>query len=211
MHRSTQPIGLAVELLLAGCTTREPTSHPTTHDTPPPTFVEAEPSEGAVDSSGLDRLTIALTEGLLIEMHAEPVALGGGTWGFEVELEVYNRLAAGAFYLSREPLVTFRDSVTLPDGSRGYGMGGSCVYGSRPHGRKEERALEPGKRYGSLQRWMSGVEAEQVLKVEIRLCHVELPDGRSLSGEIARLEATVDDRGKLARFELHAVTLPQPK
>lgn len=210
MHRSIHTIGLAVALLLAGCTKSEPTSPPSTTDNPPPTFVEAEPNEGAVDSSGLTRLTIAFTEGLLIEMHAEPVALGGGTWGFEVELDVYNRLASGALYLSREPLVIFSVSVRLPDGS-GFGTGGGCVYGSRPHGRKEDRALAPGKRYGSRQRWTSGLEARQVLEVGIRLCHVELPDGRSLSGDIAKLEATVDDNGKLARFELHAVTLPQPK
>lgn len=209
MHRSIHTIGLAVALLLAGCTKREPTSHPSTPDTPP-TFVEAEPSEGAVDASGLTRLTIAFPEGLLIEMHAEPVALGGGTWGFEIDLEVYNRLGSGAFYLGREPLVIFSVSVRLPDGS-GFGTGGGCVYGSRPHGSKEDQALEPGKRYNSRQRWTSGLEAGQVLEVGIRLCRVELPDGRELSGDIAELEATVDGDGKLARFELHTVSLPQPK
>jgi hypothetical protein len=78
------------------------------------------------------------------------------------------------------------------------------------HGNKDQ-ALEPGKRYGSLQRWEAGVEAGQVLEVGIRLCHIQLPDGRSLSGEIAKLEAKVDARGKLERFELHAVVIPQPR
>jgi hypothetical protein len=208
MHRSTHTIGVAVALLLSDCSRSNPTSNPDRPDSPPPTFVEVEPSEGAIESSSLDRLTIAFTEGLLIELHAKPLALGGGNWGFELELEFYNRLASGAFDLGPEPLVVFSISVTLPDGS-GFGSGGGCSFGSSLHGHKEQ-ALEPGERYGALQRWDSGVEAGQVLEAGIRLCHVQLPDGRSLSGEIAELEATVDADGELARFELHAVAVPQP-
>lgn len=209
MHRRTHTIGLAVALLLAGCSKPKQTSNPATSDSPPPAFVEAEPDQDELESSGLDRLTVVVTDGLLIEMHAEPLALDGGDWGFQLELEVYNRLASGVFDLGPEPLVTFYISVTLPDGS-GFGSGGGCTFGSNLHGRKDH-ALEPGQRYGSLQRWVSGVETGQVLEAEIQLCHVQLPDGRSLSGEIAKIEATVDAKGELASFELKAVAVPQPK
>jgi hypothetical protein len=209
MHRSTHTIGLVVALLLAGCSKPKHASNPDTSDSPPPTFVEAEPDLDELESSGLDRLTVVVSEGLLIELHAEPLALGGGNWGFQLELEVYNRLASGVFDLGPEPLVSFSISVTLPDGS-GFGSGGGCTFGSNLHGRKDQ-ALEPGKRYGSLQRWVSGVETGQVLEAGIQLCHVQLPDGRSLRGEIAKIEATVDATGKLASFELKAVAVPQPK
>jgi hypothetical protein len=209
MHRSTHTIGLAVALLLAGCTPREQTSSPDTNPNPPPTFVEAEPSEGAIESRGLDRLTIAFTQGLLIEIHAKPVSLGDGTWGFELELEVYNRLASGVFDLGLEPLVIFTVAVTSPDGT-GFGSGGGCSFGAGMHGGKE-RPLEPGQRYGWLDGWMAGVEAGDVLEVGIELCDVRLPDGRSLNGEIAKLDVIVDAQGKLAKFELHAVAVPQPK
>lgn len=209
MHRSTPTIGLAAVLLLAGCSKPKQTSAPASDDNPPPTFVEAEPSEGAIGSSGLDRLTIAFTEGLLIDIHAKPLALGRGTWGFELELEVYNRLASGVFDLGPEPLVIFSIAVTLPDGS-GFGSAGGCSFGASLHGNKVQ-ALEPGKRYGVLERWMSGVEAGQVLEAGIRLCDVQLPDGRSLGGELARLDVTIDAEGKLASFELHAVAVPQPQ
>jgi hypothetical protein len=209
MNRSTHTIGLAVALLLTGCTRREQTSHPDTHDSPPSTFVEAEPSEGAIESSGLNRLTIALTEGLVIEIHAKPIALGGGTWGFELELGLHNRLASGVFDLGPEPIVIFTIAVTLPDGS-GFGSGGGCAFGSSLHGSKEQ-ALEPGERHGWVDGWANGVEAGQVLEAGIRLCDVQLPDGRSLSGEIAKIEATVDASGELTSFELHAVAVPQPR
>jgi hypothetical protein len=208
MHRSISMIGLAVSLL-AGCSTTAPASSPSRADTPPPTFVEAEPTHDELAGPGLDRLTIAFTEGLLIELHAEPLALGGGNWGFQLELEVYNRHASGVFDLGPAPLVIFSISVTLPDGS-GFGSGGGCTFGSSLHGRLNQ-ALEPGQRYGALERWTSGVEAGQVLEVGIRLCHVQLPDGRSISGELAMLHAKVYADGKLASFELRAVTVPQPK
>lgn len=209
MHRSIHTIHLAVALLLAACSKPTGSSSPSTRDSPPPTFIEAEPSESAIESSGLDHLTVALTEGLLIEIHANPLALGGGNWGFELELEVYNRLASGVFDLGPEPLVSLYVAVTLPNGS-GFGTGGGCVYGSNLHGSKDQ-ALEPGQRYGYLQRWVSGVETGQVLEVDIQLCGVQLPDGRSLSGDIAKLEARVDAEGKLASFELQAVAVPQPR
>jgi hypothetical protein len=50
-----------------------------------------------------------------------------------------------------------------------------------------------------------------VLEAGIQLCHVQLPDGRSLSGEIAKIDATVDGEGKLASFELRAVAVPLPQ
>jgi hypothetical protein len=205
MHRRIHTIGLAVALLLAGCSKPTGPSHPGTNDSPPPTFVEVEPSEGAIESSGLDRLTVVLTEGLVIEIHASPLALGGGNWGFDLELEVYNRLASGVFDLGPEPLVSLSVSVTLPDGS-GFGTGGGCVWGSR-----EAQALEPGQRYGSQQRWTSGVETGQLLEVDVHLCGVQLPDSRSLSGDIAKLVARVAAEGKLASFELQAVAVPQPR
>jgi hypothetical protein len=203
--RSAHTIALA--LLLAACSKPAPTA--SARANPPPTFVEAEP-EPDHPSTGLDRLTVAFPEGLLIEMHAEPLALGGGNWGFVLELELYNRLASGeSLDLGPDPLVVFSISVTLPNGS-GFGTGGGCVYGSNLHGSKQQE-LGAGKRYGSLQRWVSGVETGQVLEANIQLCGVQLPDGRSLSGEIARIEAKVDGEGKLASFELHAVALPQPR
>jgi hypothetical protein len=207
MHRSTHTIGLAVALLLAGCSKPATTSRPA--PTPPPTFVEAEP-EPSNESTGLDRLSVVFPEGLVIELHAEPLALGGGNWGFVLELEFYNRLASGEVLdLGPDPLVVFSISVTLPDGS-GFGTGGGCTYGTSLHGRKEQE-LGPGERYGSLQRWESGVETGQVLEADIQLCHVQLPDGRSLSGKIAKIEAKVDGEGKLASFELKSVALPQPR
>jgi hypothetical protein len=209
MHRSTHTIGLAVALLLAACNQPEQSSPPDTNPTAPPTFVEAEPNHDDLEPSGLDRLSIAFTEGLLLEIHAKPVSLGGGTWGFELELEIYNRLASGAFDLGPEPIVIFTIAVTLPDGT-GFGSGGGCSFGSGLHG-SMAHALEPGERYGWLDRWMSGVEAGQVLEVGFQLCDVLLPDGRSLSGEFAQLEATVDAQGKLVKFELHAVPVPQPR
>jgi hypothetical protein len=209
MHRIHPTIGLAVALLLAGCTSREQTSRPDTNPHPPPTFVEAEPSEGAIESRGLDRLTIAFTQGLLIEIHAKPVSFGSGTWGFELELEVYNRLPSGVFDLGTEPLAIFTVAVTAPDGT-GFGSGGGCSFGSDLHGSKE-RALEPGQRYGWRDGWMEGVEAGHVLEVGIVLCNVQLPDGRSLRGEIAKLDVVVGTEGKLAKFELHAVAVPQPE
>jgi hypothetical protein len=208
MDRSLHMIGLAVALLLAGCTQRELTSRPDASE-PPATFVEAEPSEGASELQSIDHLTVAFTEGLLMEIHVKPVSLGGGNWGFELELEIYNRLASGAFDLGPDPLMVFTVAVTLPDGT-GFGSGGGCSFGSMLHGSKVQ-ALEPGKRYGRRDRWMYGVEAGQVLEVGFHLCDVQLPDGRSLSGVIAKLEATVDSQGQLTKFELHAVAVPQPR
>jgi hypothetical protein len=206
MNRSLHTVGLA--LLLTSCTKPAPTASPAANDDPPSTFIEAEPDQG--DSAGLDRLSVAFPEGLLIDIHAQPLALGGGNWGFTLELEFYNRLAnGGVLDLGPEPVVIFSISVTLPDGS-GFGSGGGCAYGSSLHGSKQQ-ALEPGKRYGSLQRWDAGVEAGQVLEVGVRLCHVLLPDGRSLSGDIAKLHAKVDARGELESFELAAIALPQPR
>jgi hypothetical protein len=145
----------------------------------------------------------------VIEMHVEPLALGGGNWGFILELEFYNRLASGVLDLGPAPLVIFSTSITLPDGS-GFGTGGGCSYGTSLHGRKEQE-LAPGKRYGLLERWVSGVQSNQVLEADIRLCHVQLPDGRTLGGDIAKLEAKVGAQGKLESFELHAVELAQPR
>jgi hypothetical protein len=146
---------------------------------------------------------------LLIDMQAKPIALGDGAWGFELELDIYNRLATGVFDLGPEPLVIFTIAVTLPDGS-GFGSGGGCAFGTSMHGSKAQ-AFGPGERRSFLERWMAGVETAQTLEAGIRLCHVQLPDGRSLSGEFARIDVTIDGEGKLARFELHPVAVPQPQ
>jgi hypothetical protein len=210
MQRTAQMLLLAVTLL--GACTRPPkqTTSPDTHDSPPPTFIEAEPNKDDIDSGSLNRLSIPVTEGLLIELHASPVALGGGTWGFSLELDFQNRLTnGGVFDLGPDPIVIFSVAVTLPDGS-GFGSGGGCVFGTNLHGSKDQ-ALAPGQRRDALERWEAGVEAGQLLEVDIRLCDVQLPDGRSLSGEIAELVMSIDMHGKLASFELRAVAVPQPR
>jgi hypothetical protein len=204
--RTFQLAALAVALLLAGCArTREPTSNPEAAATPPPTFLEAEPG----NTTPRDRLTVVVTDGLVISMHATPVSLAEGGWGFELELEYRNQLLTqGVFDLGPEPVVVFTISVTLPDGS-GFGSGGGCTFGSSLHGYKEQ-ALGPGQRRVARESWMAGVDSEQVLEASIGLCSVRLPDGRTLGGQIARLDAVVDAEGKLVKFELSAVPVPQP-
>jgi hypothetical protein len=200
-------LALAIALLLSGCArARESTSSPDAAG-PPPTFLEAEPDN--VDAPTLDYLTLAITDGLVIGMHVTPLSLGGGSWGFELELEFQNQLVSGQFDLGPEPVVTFSISVTLPDGS-GFGSGGGCTFGSNLHGYKEQ-AIGPGERRASRQTWTSGVDAGQVLEVGIGLCRIQLPDGRSLGGAIAKIDAVVDADGKLATFELRAVEAPRPR
>jgi hypothetical protein len=196
----------AVALLLAGCArSPEPTSpDPSTH--PPSTFLEAEPDNVDVPN----RVTVTLAEGLFLTMHAKPVSLGGGGWGFEIALEFQNRLVTqGVFDLGPEPVVVFTIAVTLPNGG-GFGSGGGCAFGSSLHGHSEQ-ALAPGQRKILRDSWMAGLEAEQVLEAGISLCHVRLPDGRLLSGPVAQIDAVVDAESKLTKFELRALAVPQPE
>lgn len=208
MQRSTHSALLTVALLLAGCTRARESSNPNAGASPPPTFLEAEP--GNADAPTLNHLTIAITDGLVISMHAKPVSLGGGGWGFEFELEFHNTLITqGTFDLGPEPLIVFTIAVTLPDGS-GFGSGGGCTFGSSLHGHQDQ-ALWPGERRALRDSWMAGVEAEQVLEAGISLCRIRLPDGRTLGGPIAQIDAVVDGQGQLAKFELRAVAVPQPQ
>ena len=207
MQRRTHHALLALALLVGCARARESASTP--EDTgPPSTFLEAQPNQ--IDSPNLDYLTVSVVEGLVITLHAKPLSLAAGGWGFELDVEFENQLAThGVFDLGPEPMVSFSISVTLPDGT-GFGSGGGCTYGSNLHGHKEQ-ALEPGEFHTSSYMWTAGVEAGQVLAAGISLCHIQLPDGSSFSGEIARIDAVVDAEGRLAKFELRKVVAPNPR
>lgn len=198
LDRTFRLAAVSIALLLAACARPSP-SPLTESPTAPPTFLEAEPPS---DAPSPDHLSLAIVDGLALVLHAKPLLLTTGGWGFELELEFHNQLRkTGVFNVGVDPIVVFNISVTLPDGS-GFGSGGGCTLGSR-HG-PPEHAIGPGERFDTRQTWTAGVEAGQVLEAAIHLCDIERPDKSGITGTFAWLDVVVDERGRISKFGLRA-------
>lgn len=206
---------IATALGLACAAPEAPGTSPTEPPTPTPTFIEAEPQRAPPASDPADtneRVTVVVTDDLVLELGVEAHAQTHGpgpSWRFEITFDVHHRGDSGVFDLGNEPLAMFMTSVTLPDGT-GLGSGGGCSFGSHLHGSRSW-PLEPGERVEVRQSISEDLGPAARLEVEIHLCRVTLPDRRSVSGEIARLEARVERDGRLAQLELRGLAPPTPR
>jgi hypothetical protein len=209
--RRPELCALAVTLLCA-CARPGPASEPPApapaSETPaaPAAFVEVEPEQTEQPlpkPAAVDGLRVDLGDGLVVALSTTPVALGDGRWGVEIVLVFDNESSATVFDLGAEPHFVPWISVTRPDGS-GYGSAGGCAHVVHMHGGRTH-PFAPGDRYEVARVWDEGVGAGEVLELGVYLCDVDLPDGRSIGGEIAVYELELDRHGEPTRARLQRV------
>ncbi|PRQ03759.1 hypothetical protein ENSA5_12650 [Enhygromyxa salina] len=136
--------------------------------------------------------------GLEIKLRAKPI-LGAQGWGFELRIGVRNTLEAGIFDIGPAPRLELWVSIADLKGGRGGGR--RCARTRLPAGQLV-RALGPGEHEESELVWDRGADAGERLAAVVTVCPIRLPDGSSVSPELANISMIVGPDTQLEVFEL---------